>query len=195
MAVIVPAWVLRPMTIDQEVGAPSTVTSEQGTSPQPTTVPPTAPGGPNVVMNPANGHLFEAVAAPAGITWEDARGVAASRTLDGIAGHLATFTSADEYLYIVEHLPHAFESGPDRNPYWIGGFQPNGSDEPAGGWTWVTGEPFIYAPWGSSEPNDSVSGENCLHPHHDPDKSPGWNDQPCDDATVRGYLVEYEPAG
>ena len=35
---------------------------------------------------------------------------------------------------------------------WVGGFQPAGSPEPAGGWQWVTGEPFSYANWLAGRP-------------------------------------------
>lgn len=179
-----PVWLVtrgddRPVATTSTIAAPTTTA----------TTPPDA----IVVLNPVNGHFFEAVAVPDGITWEAARLAASGRTHDGIPGHLATFTSEDEYDDVVANLPAAFQSAPGHNPYWMGGYQVAGSAEPDGGWAWVTGEPFIYAPWAPGEPNDSVAGESCLHPHHDPSDSPLWNDQPCDDNTVRGYLVEYDP--
>ena len=36
--------------------------------------------------------------------------------------------------------------GGDDGP-WFGGVQPDGSVEPDGGWTWVTGEPWTYTSW------------------------------------------------
>lgn len=184
---VMPAMLVDSGSVDREVLTPSSTIPQAST-----TVTTAASDERNIVWNPVNGHLFEAVAVVSGITWGEASEAAAARTRDGSRGHLATFTSEDEYLFIVENLPEAFDSGPGYNPYWIGGFQPSGSEEPGGGWTWVTGEPFTYAPWGSVEPNNSTNGENCLHPHHDQSEAPRWNDQPCDDATVRGYLVEYE---
>ena len=192
-----PVWLVtlgddRPVATTSTIAAPTTTTGAPTTTSTPTTTTTTATAA-DVIQNAANGHFYEAVAVPDGITWEAARLAASGRSHNGIAGHLATFTSEDEYAYVVANLPAAFESSADHNPYWMGGYQVAGSSEPDGGWTWVTGEPFTYAPWAPGEPNDSVAGENCLHPHHDPSDSPLWNDQPCADNTVRGYLVEYDP--
>ena len=43
---------------------------------------------------------------------------------------------------------------------WIGGTQPGGSPEPAGGWSWVTGETFGFNAWYAGEPNDAGGIEN-----------------------------------
>ncbi len=155
------------------------------------TTPATAAAPEGAVRNPENGHVYEVVAVSSGITWNQALEAAAARSFDGVQGHLATFTSAAEYQFVVENLPEAFVTGAGRNPYWLGGFQTQPAAEPGGDWVWVTGEPFSYTNWASGEPNDSVANENCLHPHHSPDDAPRWNDQPCDDGTVGGYIVEY----
>lgn len=44
------------------------------------------------ILNSANGHYYEAVTGS--ISWEDAKTAAESSTHGGIAGHLATITSA-----------------------------------------------------------------------------------------------------
>ncbi len=62
-------------------------------------------------------------------------------TYNGWPGHLATVTSAEENAFIVD-MTNSYN-------HWLGGYQPAGSDEPAGNWQWVTGEPWIYANWNS----------------------------------------------
>jgi hypothetical protein len=147
-----------------------------------------------LVQYSANGHYYEAVSVPGGITWAEARAAAESRSVGALQGHLATFTSADEYAFVVSNLSEAVTAEP--NPFWLGGFQPpQSSNEPGGDWRWVTGEVFGYTNWAPGEPNDSVEGEDCLHPHHSDEDSPAWNDQPCDDDTVTGYVVEYGATG
>ena len=45
---------------------------------------------------------------------------------------------------------------------WIGGYQPSGSPEPAGNWTWVTGEPWTFSAWWPGEPNNSQGKDDAL---------------------------------
>lgn len=63
-----------------------------------------------------------------------------------MSGHLATITSAAENQFV--------SSIGDLRLYWLGGYQPPGSQEPAGGWTWITGEPFAFNNWDVTEPNN-----------------------------------------
>ena len=136
-------------------------------------------------LNLDNGHYYEAVPAPGGsITWSSARTAAASRTMLGASGHLVSITSAAEGAWIRAHLPDAINSG-----YWLGGFQPNGSPEPAGGWQWVTGEPWSYTNWSSGEPNNANNNENATQFA----ATGGWNDA-SDGGGAGGYVVEYEPS-
>ena len=79
---------------------------------------------------------------------------------------------------------------------WLGGFQPEGSPEPAGGWQWVTGEPFNYTNWTIQEPDNGTGGtENRLHFHDGRTPLPyasTWNDaRP--EANLNSYVVEYVP--
>jgi hypothetical protein len=61
--------------------------------------------------------------------------------------------------------------------YWLGAYQPLGSEEPAGGWEWVTGEPFAHSNWAPGRPSDS-SGEDRLHFFVEGTglRGPTWND-------------------
>lgn len=103
-----------------------------------------------------NGHYYALITANAGITWGAASLAAAS-----LGGYLATITSAAENTFVASLAnanPQAWVVdnffGNIGGP-WLGGFQPNGSSEPAGGWQWVNGEGgFTYTNWAINEPNN-----------------------------------------
>jgi hypothetical protein len=95
-------------------------------------------------LNPGNGHAYEAIEAQG--TWEEANASAAGLSYLGAPGHLVTVTSVEETNFLLA----AF--GP-RDSYALGGVQIDGP-EPAGGWTWITGEPWIYTDWDNGEPNN-----------------------------------------
>lgn len=144
-----------------------------------------------------NGHAYDAMAAPlaGGINWTDARDAAAALTLGTCPGYLVSITSQAENDFIVANLSEALPPG--QRGYWIGAWQPPGSEEPAGGWTWVSGEPFEFTNWNSSrgEPNDykgtyPETGEDAAHLWDD--GAGKWNDLSSLDTTP-GYVVEYDP--
>ncbi|MCX6668210.1 MAG: lectin-like protein [Methanothrix sp.] len=140
-----------------------------------------------------NGHYYEAVLVPEGISWDDAEAAAEAK-----GGHLVTITSEAENEFVYNLV-----AGDDR--YWfvssssnngigplLGGYQPEGSPEPAGGWTWITGEPFSYTNWATGTP-DNFEGENRLDFLGSKTlKSPGWNDLPHDWSGPKGYIVEWD---
>jgi len=148
------------------------------------------------VLWEANGHYYEALAFPSGITWDDANALASSSSYLGMSGHLATITSMDENNFIINNL-----GGADAlHGYFLGGFQPAGSPEPAGNWQWVTGEAWLFTNWASVEPNNTYSGgaifylpggstsEEVLHFYHG---NGYWNDVPLTSGWG-GLIVEYE---
>ena len=102
-----------------------------------------------------NGHCYQAVLE--GLSWSDAE--AACET---VGGHLATISSAEENAFVFSLV-----SGNDAFWYldgvgnglgpWLGGYQEPGSQEPDGGWKWVTGEAFSYTNWETDQP-DNVHG-------------------------------------
>jgi hypothetical protein len=139
-----------------------------------------------------NGHFYEAVFAPSGITWASAQALAVGR-----GGYLATITSAAEnnfvYGLISGDLSYWHVTGTEAWGPWLGGLQPVGSAEPAGGWTWITGEAFSYQNWAALQPNNNQN-ENRIqfHGHNAPGGAPTWND--LNDSNiqyVRGYIIEY----
>lgn len=146
---------------------------------------------------PTGSYYAYVTAAPAGITWANARAEAETLSFLGREGHLVAITSAGENQFLVDNLQIAA-----IDMYWLGGFQAPGSPEPAGGWQWVTGEAFSYNNWEPTnpEPNDGDGqGEEVLSFwrifYEDP-YIPGneplgtWNDEP-DWYPGRGYIVEF----
>lgn len=142
-----------------------------------------------VQFYPGTGHFYEAV--PTGdIEWSTADTMAAARTYNAWQGHLVSITSEGEEAFV--------NSLDDVYFMWTGGIQPPGSPEPAGGWTWTTGEPFAYSDWAPGEPNEDGFGfgtENRLLFHNSGTAGHRqWMDIPENGglAVVRGLIVEYE---
>lgn len=105
-----------------------------------------------------NGHYYQLISVPAGTTWDASRSQAAGMTHLGTIGHLATIGSPAENDFLVRSF------GTSIIQKWLGGYQPPGSSEPAGGWTWITGELWDYSNWAPHEPNqDQGDNENALH--------------------------------
>ena len=133
-------------------------------------------------LNPANGHFYDWVDR-GGIDFDSARTLAASMSYLGTPGHLATITSDTEN----DFLHNNFDM-----KAWIGAFQdfndPNFS-EPAGGWTWVTGEPWTFDSWNPGEPNNGLTGEE----HYAEFWVGLWNDKKLGGGSggVGGFFVEY----
>lgn len=141
-----------------------------------------------------NGHYYEVL--DGYYTWDEARDLAAGREYSGMQGHLATLTSAEENAF-AQSLPR---------PYWgtwVGGYQDTSAadySEPAGGWRWVTGEPWGFTDWAQGEPSNGFAGtgqsEEYLELVHGLGED--WNDFPLDPRsewnTAAGLIVEYEAA-
>src|SRR4051812_36512105 len=89
------------------------------------------------VVDPVTCHAYEALDGV--MTWEQARSAAGARAFGGAAGHLATITSGAESAFVAGAIGH-------RDSFAIGGIQVGGP-EPAGGWTWITGEAWDFTNW------------------------------------------------
>lgn len=135
------------------------------------------------------GHHFEAILVTGGITWLTAAADATDR-----GGYLATITSGAENEFIFDLIKSVpafwIPDGVNAAGPWLGGFQPPGSGEPAGGWTWVTGEPWSYTRWASAEPDNLHGTEDRLHYFDKGIQSqPTWNDVP-GNYLLPGYILE-----
>ncbi|MGA1842273.1 MAG: FG-GAP-like repeat-containing protein [bacterium] len=138
-------------------------------------VEPIPPGtGANIYIY--NGHEYWIVMAPS-ITWEAAR-QAANRA----GGYLSTITTPSEQIFIETILPE------NAHELWLGGYQTAPSDNPSANWAWVTGEPWNYTNWKSTEPNDNngYASEEHLGIVINTRK---WNDESYL-KNISGYIVE-----
>jgi len=145
------------------------------------------------VASGGNGHVYDVVTAPTDLTWDQAKAAAEAMSWGGVSGHLATLTSQAENDFVTGLLSPVPQG---HNYCWIGGYQPGGP-EPAGGWAWVTGEPWDYTNWSSGEPNN-VGDEDALqlvdnNPEHQGIGDVGtWNDHRYDYNEDDRYVVEYD---
>src|SRR6267378_1487359 len=159
------------------------------------------------ITSGGNGHLYRVVAKPNLISWDAAN---AEATLAG--GYLATVTSPSENAFVFSLIDNpAFwtQSANDHGP-WIGGFQPPGSSESSGGWTWVTqpaassAETFSYANWEAGEPNNltatvlgtSYNQDRISFFHSGSGRAATWSDEynltgsPLNQWTI-SYVIEF----
>jgi hypothetical protein len=156
-----------------------------------------------------NGHWYQAVLVPERINWAEANVRATAR---GCGWHLATISSEAEDRFVfglIASKPAFFLVPSDRiHGPWLGGFQRNAANEPAGNWRWVTQEKSTFTNWAEGEPNNQFLGPEELAPgvaigssedflHYKVStngngrKVPIWNDVP-GNALLAGYLLETE---
>lgn len=134
-----------------------------------------------------NGHYYAAIDLGEAVNWLDCNRAARLLRYKGLRGHLVTITTPEESQFVVEHF-----RGQEHNGYFLGAYQDKTArdySKPAGGWRWVTGEPWNFTNWHAGEPND-VSGSNPSVLNMMPDG--GWNDTIVDDGNGKGFVVEFE---
>jgi len=145
-----------------------------------------------------NGHFYELVVAPGGISWDAA---ATASTANG--GNLATISTPAENAFVFS-LASAnlsawiVDQGGNGLGPWLGGFQPAGSSEPSGGWQWVNGEgTFTYTNWATGDPSNGIGSPHGREESRLQFFGSGtllgstWNDaQGVPYADVKGYIVE-----
>jgi flagellin-like hook-associated protein FlgL len=160
----------------------------------------------NQFFNPQNGHYYEVVEDPAGITWTDARAAALNKSLFGLTGYLATVINQDEQSFINTQLANkegwvgASDLGVEGSWKWM--------DGPEAGTTFWIGlqngntQPGQYSNWDAGEPNNSLAafggaGEDFAYIR----TNGKWNDYPDQQwpadwwAQPQSYVVEYGGIG
>ena len=138
----------------------------------------------SVVYNSANDSFYMVVRKS--INWSDARAESQSLQHEGRVGHLATVTSAAENLFLTNTFDNSL-----IHYTWLGGYQPPGSIESAGGWSWVTGEAFSFSNWfRGSEPNGGDFENELVFDHLFTTSGKTWNDLRGEWMTA-GYIVEF----
>jgi hypothetical protein len=142
-----------------------------------------------------NGHYYQAMSVPAGITWEDAQNFALTK-----GGHLVTITSnaENDVVFRLVDDPQYWGISGDGNYAtgpWLGGQQRPGALEPGGGWEWVNNEgPLSYTHWLPGQPDNSNSANEDRLAYLSRgvgNRSPTWNDQP-GSAHIKSFVIEYE---
>lgn len=149
-------------------------------------------------FNSTTGRWYAVVPLEGGETWTNANLWA--QELSGPGGqqaYMASITSAQEQTFINALVSAAKKvDGTDlwhdwgwakAGPY-IGLRQTSLSTEPAGNWSWTSGEPSIFSNWGPNQPDNNNNNE-----HFSIMVNRGaaweWNDMP-DNVLVRGFVVE-----
>jgi len=138
------------------------------------------------------GHYYEAVDSSS-VNWVTANATAESLSYQGMPGHLVTITSQAENDFV----SNTVLANVTWRYHWIGGFQPAGSQEPGGGWVWVTGETWSYSHWNGGEPNNNGSEDAALIYSGATPYRGYWNDEnsssrPLPNEEPYGFVVEYE---
>lgn len=142
----------------------------------------------SVSYNSANGHYYE-IFNDESIDWDDANNAAALLSYLGVNGHLVTIADAAENSFLTNTF-----TADGLHLHWTGGLQADGAGEPGEGWSWVTGEDFLFTNWFGSEPNDSGDNEDrIIFDHGVTGNGKGWNDI-AGSADGWGYVVEYDTA-
>jgi hypothetical protein len=119
-------------------------------------------------MDGRTGHTYAAYDTP--VTWDEA----VARCAEDDGWYLASEQDEVEAALVADLLVH---------PIWLGASDADSERD----WRWVTGEPFDYTDWRTSEPNGDAS-ENCLIGNW---SGEGWNDQAC--AGTWSYVCESGP--
>lgn len=131
-----------------------------------------------------NGHQYRVTAE---LDW-----FAAESLAESVGGHLVTIDDATENQWVLDTFGTLATS---PSGLWIGLFQPDGSPEPAGGWAWISGDPFTFVNWDpNGEPNNNTifGNENAANMWTTGGPPGTWNDFAGDSFFLLG-VVELVP--
>ncbi len=135
-------------------------------------------------------HYYEAIYVSSGnLNWYQAAYLA-----QDAGGYLASITSEEENTFVFNLVSDEkyFWSFPEEGAHYgisigpfLGGYQPEGSPEPDGGWMWLSGETMSYSNWCTDEYCDSTMYPDCegKGTMTENDQDPRPNNQPNDSGT------------
>jgi hypothetical protein len=174
---------------ETESGKSGTAALTVSPAPTPTPPPSVSPDG-AIYRNPANGHYYQAVYAPSGITWEQAR---IASTAAG--GYLATITSDAENRFVYALVDASRYWRPNNNGQlgpWLGGYrQAVGSTT----FLWVTSEPFSFTNWAPGQPDNARTEDKLqFFVPTGASRAPTWNDLPNNYSPDNplAYVIEWD---
>jgi hypothetical protein len=109
--------------------------------------------GGQISFDSADGHWYEPVPAPDGITWGNAESAAVAA-----GGYLACPTDASENSFVFSLIDNSAYWTPlsvnsDFLGPWLGASASNDLNGSDATWVWVNGAPFSFAPWGPNQPD------------------------------------------
>jgi hypothetical protein len=144
-------------------------------------------------------HYYEYVSNGGSISWSTAKTAAEARTYYGQSGYLATITSQEENDFLAQKLAAdawigASDATTEGAWYWVTGPAGEQVQFSSGNYPSMTSVGGMYNNWNSIEPNNSGSGEHYAEIYCSGGTLGKWNDLKVDDASVTGYLVEYNAA-
>lgn len=132
----------------------------------------------DAIVWPGNNHAYKVI--QSAVSWTQARDAAVAA-----GGHLVSLGSQAENDFVRSLVPSS-------GGVWIGAFQPSGAGpEPAGGWVWVSGEPWAFATWACNQPDNAGNSEHCaeLLIGGNSCNNARWNDRSAN--TALWYVIEW----
>lgn len=148
-------------------------------------------------FDPATGKWYDPVLVPQGITWGDA---AADAVAQG--GYLASPTTPAENDFVFALIDNpsywtGLSVNADRLGPWLGASADNDFNGSDATWTWASGAPFSYAPWGPNQP-DGYPGDlpmQAVDYYSFSSIGATWGDTPQNGVAgftlPQGYVVEF----
>ncbi len=109
-------------------------------------------------------------------SWNRSETISKQLAYQGVQGRLATPTSAEEWNWMTRNVGSTGWLGAKQN------FESPDYVEPDGGWEWVSGEPWDFAPWAEAEPDDKWGESRLLSINGK------WADR---DRFPAGFFVEF----
>jgi len=133
--------------------------------------------------NLATNRYYELV--PARVGWSQAVLESTRRTHLGVTGSLGEPNTFSDLAFFTSSFTAA-----SLDHVWVGGVQAAGSAEPAGGWGWRSGRPFIETSWAAGQPDNAGSAEHNIFLANS-GGTMKWADGALNRTQTRGFLVEY----